>query len=271
MVRFISDDRVVDKTNPTEIRVICAGPPRAATSSMQAAVERLGFGPCFHMAHVLPHADRAQFMLDAVREKDREKRQKMVRELMTGHASVADLPVIVFATDLLDLYPDAAIVLNQRNSAALWAASAKESFEFFFSWRFFATCLFFRADRLWYRLNCESVQYCRRVYGNPVPWSVDVYEGHRKLILEEAKKRGRPVLEFMPEQGWEPLCEFLGTEAPDEPFPRLNEKETFRMVKKIFIAKGLLCWAAVGVGVWTSWKICPSVFGHLRTMWEIYR
>ncbi|KAI3317788.1 hypothetical protein HD806DRAFT_356491 [Xylariaceae sp. AK1471] len=271
MVRFVSDDRVVDKTKPVEIKIICAGLPRAATSSMQAAIERLGFGPCMHMAHVLPHADRAQLMLDAVREQDTAKRQKMVRELMAGHASVADMPVVFFAADLMDMYPEAAVVLNQRNSGALWAASAKESFEFFFSWRFFITCLFFRTDRLWYRMNCEAMSLCHRMHGTPIPWTLDVYEGHRKWVLDEAKKRGRPVLEFVPKQGWEPLCNFLGAEVPCEPFPRLNEKKTFQMIRRIFIAKGLLSWAALGAGVWASWNFWPSVLACLQISWKAYR
>ncbi|KAI1827770.1 hypothetical protein F4861DRAFT_288051 [Xylaria intraflava] len=270
MVRFISDNREVNKTKPVNIRVICAGPPRAATSSMQAAIERLGFGPCLHMAHVLPHPDRAKLLLKAAREQDKEKRQEMVGEIMAGHASVADLPVIFFAHDLMDMYPDAAIVLNQRASAAVWSASAQESFEFFFSWRFFLVGLLFRADRMWYALNIEGTRWCARNYGNPVVWSTDVYEGHRKWVLAEAKRRGRPVLEFMPEQGWGPLCEFLGVEVPDEPFPKLNERETFQFVKKVIIVKGLLSWAALGAGVWASWRFGPLGIRFLRTMLKTY-
>jgi hypothetical protein len=39
------------------------------------------------------------------------------------------------------------------------------------------------------------------------------------------------LLNFHPKDGWEPLCEFLGKEAPtDEPFPRINEaKSTVRL------------------------------------------
>jgi len=29
-------------------------------------------------------------------------------------------------------------------------------------------------------------------------------------------------------EGWEPLCAFLGTPVPDEPFPQANEREAFR-------------------------------------------
>lgn len=31
------------------------------------------------------------------------------------------------------------------------------------------------------------------------------------------------LLEFRAEQGWKPLCEFLGKEVPEEPYPRINE------------------------------------------------
>lgn len=223
-----------------------------------------------HMAHILPHADREQLLLDAMREEDREKRHKMIRTLIADHASIADLPVIYFTADLMDMYPDAAVVLNLRNSGAQWAASAKESFEFFFSWRFFATCLLFRNDRLWYKLNCEAMKFCERKYGTPIPWTERVYEGHREWVLDEARKRGRRVLEFMPEDGWEPLCEFLGTEVPDEPFPKLNEKKTFQLIRRIFIAKGLLSWAAVGLGLWGSWRYGPPHLGYLLAVWNNY-
>jgi hypothetical protein len=29
-------------------------------------------------------------------------------------------------------------------------------------------------------------------------------------------------------EGWGPLCEFLGVEVPDKPFPHLNDAEVFR-------------------------------------------
>ncbi len=37
----------------------------------------------------------------------------------------------------------------------------------------------------------------------------------------------RRLLVYEVKQGWVPLCEFLGVEAPREPFPRLNERDQF--------------------------------------------
>jgi len=51
------------------------------------------------------------------------------------------------------------------------------------------------------------------------------------------KKHMEEVMEFVPPerllvyevaQGWKPLCEFLGVEEPDEPFPHRNDTEEFR-------------------------------------------
>lgn len=35
------------------------------------------------------------------------------------------------------------------------------------------------------------------------------------------------LLVFTPSDGWEPLCRFLGVDAPDEPFPRSNARDEF--------------------------------------------
>jgi hypothetical protein len=36
------------------------------------------------------------------------------------------------------------------------------------------------------------------------------------------------LLEFSVTDGWKPLCSFLGVDAPDMPFPRLNDRDTTR-------------------------------------------
>lgn len=35
------------------------------------------------------------------------------------------------------------------------------------------------------------------------------------------------LLEFTVQEGWGPLCEFLGVPVPDEPFPRVNDSMQF--------------------------------------------
>jgi len=51
------------------------------------------------------------------------------------------------------------------------------------------------------------------------------FERHIREVEERVPARRLLVCEV--KQGWEPLCEFLGVEAPREPFPHLNERAQF--------------------------------------------
>lgn len=48
--------------------------------------------------------------------------------------------------------------------------------------------------------------------------------------IEEVKAAvpSEKLLVFKASDGWEPLCQFLGVAVPDEPFPNLNDRETFQ-------------------------------------------
>lgn len=105
-LRFVTDDRVVDaKSGAQGLKVICAGLPRCATSSLQAALEGpvIGISPCIHMAHVAPHTDRLRLVLAAMAETDNTtRRQEILGELFAGYAASADFPGVLFADDLMD-------------------------------------------------------------------------------------------------------------------------------------------------------------------------
>ncbi len=54
--------------------------------------------------------------------------------------------------------------------------------------------------------------------------------------IEEVKKRvpAEKLLVYEVKQGWGPLCGFLEVEAPQEPFPHLNERDQFpRMMRQV--------------------------------------
>ncbi|KAF4454402.1 hypothetical protein F53441_3028 [Fusarium austroafricanum] len=256
-MRFVTDPRGLGDPNSDEVPllVIGAGLPRAATSSMQAAFEKIGFGPCMHMAEILPHPSRLRTFIAALREQNTETRAKLVKQLIHGHRSICDLPVVYFTPDMMDLYPDAKVVLNQRPDPEVWAQSARDSFGFFFSPWFYWVGLLWSTDRMWYTLNMEAIKMGKEKYSTNDIFTGHMYSMYNEDVLAEAKKRNREVLQFKAEDGWEPLCKFLGKDIPDEPFPRLNEKETFRMVRNIFIAKGILSWAALFGATWGAWKV----------------
>ncbi|KAM0558057.1 hypothetical protein ACHAPJ_005224 [Fusarium lateritium] len=136
-MRFLSDDRKVDP-EVARMQVLCLGLPRCATSSLQAALESdvLNLGPAMHMAHIAPHADREQIVIDALNEQDKEKRQKLLHKIFDGYASACDTPGWAFSADLMDMYPEVVIVLNKRPSGQVWLKSIGDSLRFFGTWRY---------------------------------------------------------------------------------------------------------------------------------------
>jgi len=67
--------------------------------------------------------------------------------------------------------------------------------------------------------------------------AIEVFERHN----EEVKRRmsAEKLLVFEVREGWEPLCGFLGVEAPDKPFPHLNDREDFPRMMRRQIATAL--------------------------------
>jgi hypothetical protein len=67
--------------------------------------------------------------------------------------------------------------------------------------------------------------------------AVEVFVRHN----EEVKRRVPPekLLVFEVKEGWGPLCEFLGVEAPDGPFPHLNDRDQFPKMMRRQMATAL--------------------------------
>jgi len=74
-----------------------------------------------------------------------------------------------------------------------------------------------------------------------------------RLIVPEDR-----LLEMQIQDGWEPLCKFLGKPIPDEPFPRANDADAAEKVAKQIFMKAILIWAGVFAGLggvsWVVWK-----------------
>ncbi len=197
------------------LKVIGAGVGRTGTYSLKAALERLGFGPCYHMAEVMAHLPVAlPLWQDAVRgEADWEK-------IFAGYESGVDWPIAGFAPRLNAAYPDAKFILTERSPES-WAASFGETI--------YTLCG--RRDeapphmREWLDMSIATIA------GTGFPAGLDgdqlarAFVAHNDMV--KATIPADRLLVFEVRQGWEPLCGFLGAPVPDEPFPRTNDRAEF--------------------------------------------
>jgi len=257
-MRFITDNKKPAKS-PAAMQALCLGLSRCATSSLQAALESdvINMTPCMHMAHVGPHADRERLVLDAMNLPEfSQRRVKLLHELFDGYGATCDFPGWIFAAELMDMYPDAPVVLNQRQSARAWADSISASHGFFAKPVYLLACYWWETDRLHYRIHRRGYEIAGERFGTPDMLTAEFYEAHNGWVREEAAKRGRQVLEWTPGDGWGPLCRFLGKEAPEDgrSFPHLNDAKAMDAVKRVLVARGLAAWAVLGAAGWMAYR-----------------
>lgn len=193
------------------LEVIAAGLGRNATFSMKFALEHLGFGPCHHMSEVFADGRRQVPLWIAAGQGNPHW-----DAIFEGFRSSSDYPSASYWRELADYYPDAKVVLTTREPDS-WFDSVSET-------------IF--APRMQDSLKGTPVE----VMMNGVIF--DHFDGgditDRAFMTDWYVKRNQQVvdalpperlLQFHPKMGWQPLCDFLGVDVPDVPFPRVNSRD----------------------------------------------
>jgi hypothetical protein len=248
-MRFVSDTR--DQAAPAYtggLKVIAAGLPRCATSSLQYALENeLGFGPCMHMAYIAPHVSKLKLCNAAMAEKDKAKRHAILHQIFDGYQSTADFPGMSFVEDLVEMYPDAKVILNLRKNSAAWFKSISGTIQFFSTKQYHAITYLIPTDYWHYRVHQTFKEQTLARGINFSLFSEEYYHYHGSEIRRIAKKHDKELLEWEPSMGYSPICEFLEIENPKKDFPRLNDEAFMKKLRAFVIIRGVLAWAAVVV------------------------
>ncbi|KAK7708987.1 hypothetical protein SLS64_006467 [Diaporthe eres] len=234
-----------DPSRPLE--VIGAGFSRTGTMSMQLALEELLRAP-------VTFGKKWTQVYEAREAGEKARTLKLLHELVAGFAGVTDLPAIDFVPELLELYPDAKVVLVTRDRDRWWDSFGKV-------------------------LNMAQLRFLS-VLAAPMPglrwFPGTVVHWHRgaSRLMGEKKGPGTPLgpelhndmvksivppdqlLVMSMKEGWDPLARFLGKKTPDKPFPRVNDAEAAETVANGILVKCLLVWAGLfatgGVGIYAA-------------------
>ncbi|MGH2927226.1 MAG: sulfotransferase family protein [Solirubrobacteraceae bacterium] len=209
------------------MKVIGAGLPRTATLSQKIALETLGFKPCYHMVNVLSDVDQTVRWRAAV-----EEDASLVTDIFAGFEATVDWPGSFFWRQLLEMYPDAKVLLSVRDGDA-WARSMRETIwgviygDIFIrhlsdarmvidpGWRNYMTLM----AKMWQR---SGLMEDANTTEAEMSASMVRHNEEIKRVVPEDR-----LLVWTPADGWEPLCEFLEVPVPDAPFPRVNDSAQF--------------------------------------------
>ncbi|CAG5102623.1 Oidioi.mRNA.OKI2018_I69.chr1.g388.t1.cds [Oikopleura dioica] len=221
------------------MKVIGCGFGRTGTLSLKTALDDLGFGPTYHMFENIKNND-SNFWTKVGLEKDPKRRQQFLKKFFdeSTYQSTVDFPGNVFFQDLMEIYPDAKVILSVRDSPEIWAKSAQATifgYESGSRWSFerlpvVKELLRFIPGIGSYQLTKMIETNVPRMYlGKEPDYSVaglaDTYSSWSEFC--EAEISEEKLLIFNVKEGWKPLCQFLQVPFPDEIFPRANDRKTF--------------------------------------------
>ena len=200
------------------LRVVGAGLGRTGTHSLMLALEQLLGGRCYHMAEVIQRPADVPVWSAAIRGERPDW-----RTFLAEYDATADWPACAFWAELAAANPGAVVVLSLRESAEAW-------------WKSFEATIAsglakpVPADQPEWAARRKMVVEMLDVTFTP-DWrehdaAIAAYEAHNAAV-RAAVPRDR-LVEWVPADGWGPLCTALGLPTPTEPFPRTNSTEEFR-------------------------------------------
>lgn len=210
--------------------MIGAGFGRTGTTSLKAALETLGFGRSYQLTEVFRHPEHV-----GVWEAARRGERVDWEDFLAGYEITIDWPACSFYADLMEAFPEAPVILTVRDPDRwyesvrstiygihkLSAGPAPVRLAFALAGLFApgVTGIARLADEILWDGTFEGRFEDRR-------HAIETFHRHN----EEVRRRvpSERLLVFEVKEGWGPLCEFLGVEAPTEPFPHLNDTREMR-------------------------------------------
>ncbi|KAJ7321797.1 hypothetical protein OS493_033906, partial [Desmophyllum pertusum] len=216
-----------------KMKVICAGLPKTATTSLAKALQVLGYNVYDFQEHYSFHR---QQWLDSF-ETDRLPNFK---EIYDGVDAITDVPPAFWFEEISATFPDSKVILTVRDSEEAWLKSWQGDVQvrILQLWTpFYVKILSSIVPSLRKDKHFFATLY-QATLGSANPEATALfrvkYRQHNERV--QAVIPAEKLLVFNVKQGWQPLCEFLGYEVPLTPFPRLNvaNSDTKRRIFRVF-------------------------------------
>jgi hypothetical protein len=198
------------------LKVIGAGFGRTGTLSLKLALEQLGFGPCYHMVEVFKNPQAPQWWVDAA-----DGRPDWAT-IFGGYNATVDWPNATFYAELAEAYPEAKVILTERDPEAWFASTQATIFPYDEPPNDDAPF-----NQMFRKVIGALFDYRMRDHDHVI----DVYLRHNA----EVRRRIPPerLLVYEVAQGWAPLCAFLDVPVPEAPMPAVNTTEQFRAMRRM--------------------------------------
>lgn len=240
--------------NNMTLKVIGAGFGRTGTMSLYAALNQLGL-PCYHMKEVMLNKDNKSH-LDFWWKVSRTPpgTQHDWSQALAKYSATVDNPTCCVWRELLSAYPDARVVLTLHpRGADAWYESTLDTIYFTETmWQFKVLELLTPLGKKFGGLSRELI-WRRSLRGTMGDRAKAIAQYHRHVLEVRAAVPPQQLLVYSVDQGWGPLCTFLGIPEPVTEFPNVNDRaEVKKTINGVIIGTyamlGLSVLAIGGIG-----------------------
>lgn len=211
------------RTRP--LKVICVGVARTGTESLKTALLQLGYEEVSHgfvwwLHHCLDSAYMYQLLLK--RDRGQTISAEEFDRVFGQYDALVDVPSIWFAADILKAYPDAKVIVNRRNEPQEWKRSFRESvLPMMLAWDYWWTSCF--NTELFWGLRLTNRMWMEEHFKNDFERNaINAYERHYNRVEAVLENQKREYLDWIVQDGWSPLCQFLDKPIPKTDFPKSN-------------------------------------------------
>lgn len=209
------------------MKIICAGFPKTGTKSMANALNHLGYS-----VHDLE--EHLEYSLDNyLRFFDGDIGDEVFTEMYGEVDAVVDMPASILWNILHQKYPEAKVILMERETPEAWFRSflgMANNYRLNFLTSSFLVLMSILSNthsKLHQMFNymfrmCSTTtldDILRNKFSKSI-W-IDQYRRHNAAV--KATVPSPQLLVYRVSDGWEPLCQFLETEVPAIPFPHENK------------------------------------------------
>jgi hypothetical protein len=233
------------------LEIIGAGFGRTGTTSLYMALNQLGF-PCYHMFELAKNkANRSHLDFWRKVANTPAGTQHDWEKVFANYTAAVDNPACCVWRELLAANPDAKVILSLHpRGPEAWYDSTVETIYFTETmWQFKVLKIATPFGRKLGDMLTKLVwQRSHQGTMNDRTKAIAYYKQHAESI-KSAVPSDR-LLIFSADQGWEPLCGFLGVPSPAGAFPEANDRAFFKknIAAMTMAAYVILAFAALAAG-----------------------
>lgn len=243
------------------IKIIGAGLGRTGTASTWEAFNILNFEKNYHMREVMVTGwNHVDLWIKAYNHKlngEIDECKKVLKHILDNYDTTLDYPGAIFYKELMDIYPEAKVVLTVRDDGYKWADSVNGSIGMIIQYQ---DTLFHKLAALlgaqppikFNRMNKLLVDTDGLMINADRQGLSNFHDDYNQKVI--ATIPSNRLLVFNVKQGWAPLCKFLNLPIPNIEYPRVNSSQNFQKNLGIMKILDLIIVVSFSIALWFAFK-----------------